>query len=433
MKISTQVLTYYFLILQAGLCLFSCNPDEPETEPGTQNPADTITVADLDNFSDYLQFFEATKKLGESPAAPAGSTLKISIKDTLYLVGGLEVPIKFLHRDTTKNVAGAYVQVISMVGGGSLATYFYDVPEITEVAQSDTVSVVLVGIDWDGLKGFLGVPPAGLDKPLTFDITVTPYDETGQPLDETVIPVVVDDQSDSEELGSGSCPLVLPEGEHWKWDWTLTKISGITTSESTPDAISGGQFINGCCVDGVSDYSSLVCPPNTPNHRRLYFNTYYQARYESIIFKADGTYSRITEERYANPDPWISDFCGNGEGKIEEKSFIQLTKGNWVMERNVSTPQSLRDYSKGFDTGDYLRLTPTSVTPSGGFIKTRGGFIWQNPCPSPSSIELPAPGILGLVTPDSGGSDGGGNQLVFKFFKRSILAGSNEDEWFAFL
>ena len=430
MKIQARVLTNFFLLLQVGLCLFACNPDEAETEPGTQNLPDTITVADLDNFSDYLQFSNATKKPGKSPAAPAGSTLKISIKDTLYLVKGLEMPVKFLHRDTTKNVAGAYVQVVSMVGSGGSATYFYDVPEITEVAQSDTVSVVSVGIDWEGLKGFFGVPPSGLEKPLTFDITVTPYDETGQPLDETVIPVVVDDQRDPTELGSGSCPLVLPEGEHWKWESTTTKKSGRTTDYSTPDVISGGQYINGCCVDGVSDYSSLVCPPNTPNHRRLFFNTYYQAAYESLIFNEDGTYTIITEERYANPEPEISDFCGNGEGEIEEKSFIQVTKGNWVMERNVSTPQSLRDFYKGFNAGDYLRLTPTSSTPSGGFIKTRGGFIWQNPCPVGSSFD--SPGSLGLVTP-SGSADGGANILVFKFFKRSKLASSNDDEWFAFL
>lgn len=237
------------------------------------------------------------------------------------------MPIKFLHRDTTKNVAGAYIQVVSMVGGGSLATYFYDVPEITEVAQSDTVSVVSVGIDWDGLKGFLGVPPAGLDKPLTFDITVTPYDETGQPLDETVIPVVLDDQRDSRELGSGSCPLVLPEGEHWKWDWSSTQIGSRTTKRSDPNTIIGGQYINGCCVDGFSNYSATCKPP----YVRLFFNSYYHAAYESIIFKADGTYSRITREEYANPNLVKLIFAVVAQGKLKKKPLFKLLKetGQW--------------------------------------------------------------------------------------------------------
>ncbi len=404
----------------------ACKPDEPEADPKTENPADTLTVADLDKFSDHLQFLSATKKPGKSPAAPAGSSLKISIKDTLFVIEGVEMPIKFLHRDTTKNVAGAYVQVHSMVGSGGLATYFYDVPEIPEVAQSDTVSAIGVGFNMAGFINSGGVPPAGGGKPLVFDVTITPYDESGQPLDETIIPVVVDAQSDSKELGSSSCPLVLPEGEHWKWFYTITSDGDPSTEEKIggPEVITGGQYINGCCIDDVPKYITECAP----DYKRLYFNTYYQAVYESIIFKADGTYSRITEERYANPEPEISDFCGNGEGEIEENSFIQITKGNWAIERNVSTSQRLKDF---YDTRDYLRLTPTSVTPSGGFIKTRGGFIHQHPCPPASSRR--SKGVLGLLTPAGGGADGGDSQLVFKFFERSKLASRNEDEWFAFL
>jgi hypothetical protein len=431
MKKSSLLFIVECLIIICSLFIFACKPDESEADPKTENPADTITVADLDKFSDHLQFFNSVKKPGNTPAAPSGSSLKISIKDTLYVIEGVEMPIKFLHRDTTNNVAGAYVQVSSW-NGSSQATYHYDVPEIPEVAQSDTVSGIGFGFNLDGFIDSGGVPPAGGGKPLVFDVTITPYDESGQPLDETVIPVVVDDADDSDNLGSGSCPLVLPEGEHWEWFATITLKPGLGGMQKYvgPEVISGGQYINGCCVDGVSDYSSLVCPPNTPNHRRLFFNTYYQAAYESIIFKDDGTYSRITEESYANPQPEISDFCGNGQGEIEEKSFIQLTKGNWAMERNVSTPQILRDFSKGFDTSDYLRLTPTSITPSGGFIKTRGGFIWQNPCPPASSRR--SKGTLGLITSDGGSADGGG-QVVIKFFERSKLAGSDDDEWFAFL
>ena len=422
MKIPAQVLTYFFLWFAAGLFLFACT-DEPEVDLKNESPVDTPTVEDLDNFSDHLQFFSANKKQGNAPETPGGSSLRISIKDTLYLVGGVEFPIKFLHQDTTNNVAGAYVEVISMVGAGGTATYFYDVPEIPEVAPSDTVSAIGFGFNVSDYINSGGVLPAGAPTH-TFDVTITPYDETGQPLDQTTIPVVIDNAGDSNDVGSSSCPLVLPEGEHWKWFATLT--INEPDKFQAPESRTGGQYINGCCTDGHSNYSTTCAPP----YVRLYFNTYYQAAYESIIFKDDGTYSRVTREEYANAAPDKSNFCGSGEGEIEERTFIQYTEGNWAIERNVSTPQSLRDFRKDFDIEDYLRLTPTSVTPSGGFIKTRGGFIWQNPCPL--AHERSSPGVLGLIIP-SGGPDGGVSQLVIKFFQRSKLAGSNEDEWFAFL
>jgi hypothetical protein len=411
------------ILLGTGMLISGCKTDEPTANPGTKPPTvvDTLTVADLDKLSDHLQLLGATKKTGKSPASPAGSSLKISIKDTLYVVEGMGLPIKFLHRDTTRNVSGAYVQVHSMVGGGTLATYFYDVPEIPEVAQSDTVSAIGFGFNIAGFINAGGVLPAGAPSHI-FDVTITPYDETGQPLDETVIPVVIDNTGDSKSLGSGSCPLVLPEGEHWEWFATITIKSGVTAKYGAPEVITGGQYINGCCENGFSSYSTNCAPEYT----RLYFNTYYQAAYESIIFKADGTYSRVTREEYANPAPNKSNFCGSGEGEIEEKTFIQHTEGKWTVEKNVSMPQTLKDFYKE-DARDYLRLTLTSSKPSGGLIKTRGGFVHQNPCPP--ALSRASKGTLAVSIPDNEGSD----LLVLKFFERSKLAGKEEDEWFAFL
>ncbi|QHT68804.1 hypothetical protein GXP67_20190 [Rhodocytophaga rosea] len=180
------------LLLICIFFIFACKSDESETEPKNDNPADTISVADLDTFSDHLRFLGATKKPGKSPVYSGSSSLKISLKDTLYLMDEIKGPIKFLHEDTTKNVAGVYIQVHSMVGGGSLATYFYDVPEIPEMADDDSVSVVLVGVDHDGLEDIFGVPPAG--APFIFDVTIIPYGENGQTLGQTTRPVKIKDQ-----------------------------------------------------------------------------------------------------------------------------------------------------------------------------------------------------------------------------------------------
>ena len=104
------------LLFFAG-CIFSChkNNDSPEDPP--VNPGDSTNV---DTISNHLQFTGAIKKPGTIPSGPAVSSLKISEKDTIYLMDKVKRSIKFLHMDTTKNVAGIYLQVHQSVAGGLL-------------------------------------------------------------------------------------------------------------------------------------------------------------------------------------------------------------------------------------------------------------------------------------------------------------------------
>ena len=97
----------------------SCNSDEPEVEPETPDPKDSVNTLfiNADSISNHLQFYEATKIQGTIPNGPAGSSLKISFEDTLYLTNELKVPIKFLHERYSENVAGMYVQVHGAAGG----------------------------------------------------------------------------------------------------------------------------------------------------------------------------------------------------------------------------------------------------------------------------------------------------------------------------
>ncbi len=90
----------------------------------------------------------------------------------------VKIPIEFLHEDTTKNVAGIYVGF----PGGS---FYYVAAELQESEENDTVSIILMGFD-----------PTGLELPLSFDITIMPYSESGEPIDQITVPVKIEESND---------------------------------------------------------------------------------------------------------------------------------------------------------------------------------------------------------------------------------------------
>lgn len=362
------------------LILLSCNPDEPvaEPEPEPKLLLSALTVEEIDTLSDHMRFLGSTVKAGNMLAAPSGSSLKISIQDTLYLPSGIPMAVKFLHDELT-NVAGAYIQVHSWNGSTNAVvngTYHFDVPELKESAESDTVSVIMVGFDPDGL---VGVPPAGAPS---FDITIAPYDESGQPLDKTEVPVVVDDPT-----GSDACGLVMP-GTRWEWEhsdilnleyvhtWInfnaaypdLPDSGKIFLYHYAPEILWGGdQLIKGCCGNGHSYYSAS-CLGDSLTERYLLFPTYYQQVYESIEFNSNGTFHRITREVNATPAPIESDFCNDIVGTVYRKANKIDYRGNWTITPNVAvTIDHL--YEQEDRIVDYLRLQTTSST----------DFGWGNP------------------------------------------------------
>jgi hypothetical protein len=148
-------------LLVLGLALIvTCKKESPSPNP----PGNTGNSSNVDTIADHFVFSGATKKQGIAPIGGAGGSLKISFKDTLYLVDKLQWPIKFLQSDTTQNVAGVFIQVIGL-NGGALSTYYYDVPEIKD--STDTISVVMVGFDPTGFKPPLDFKHARLLRPGT--------------------------------------------------------------------------------------------------------------------------------------------------------------------------------------------------------------------------------------------------------------------------
>lgn len=324
------------LLFLSGM-MYACKkpvsmPEEP-TPNGHSVTADTI--------SNHLRFVNAVKKQGAIPKGPATSSLKISFQDTLYLVDKWKIPVKFLHEDTTKNVAGAFIQVHASTG----ATFYYDVPELPDIASNDSVSVILIGIDPRGLIDTSGVPSAG--APFNFEIAIVPHDSKGQPLGQVTSPAQVPGEN---ENGTGSCGIVTRPGEYWEWSMSFITDPTSSTGENiffnSPNKLWGleGQDIQGCCTNGVSSYTSNCA---VENQRRLNFQTFFNWPNEIYKFFEDGTYSGLTEYLSADPAPQGSDFCSTGSGVVQEDFDRSFLEGTWTVDASsflttlgTSTPQA---------------------------------------------------------------------------------------------
>ena len=286
--------------------------------------------------------------------------MKISIEDTLFLVDKYRVPVKFLHEDTTKNVAGVYAQIHVGSSGG---TYYYDVPEVSDIATNDTVSVVLIGIDRDGLLDDLGVPPAGHSSTdIPFDITFVPYDETGTPTGEVTVPVHI---STPDTDLSGECGLINGIGEYWVWGMSYITDPTDPTGHiffNSRDKLWGlmGQRIQGCCANGVSDYTANCLEENK---RELNFQTFFNWPTELYQFRGDGTYSGLSEFISAHPDPESSDFCGVRDGVVHEDFDRSFLEGTWEVNSAL-----------------VLQTLGTSTPPGGSRAARPDGKIVQLDC-----------------------------------------------------
>ncbi len=404
------------------LCLalmFACKktgdlvPDEePEPQVQSEPPPVSGTIT-ADTVSNHLYFFNAQKIQGNAPGGPAGSSLKISVKDTLYLTDKISAPVKFFHEDTTKDVAGVFAQVFI---GSTGATYYYDIPEIGDMANSDTVSVILIGIDPETLTDPGGVPPAGTpSEPIT--IKIVPYDENRQPIGEDVIPVNTSKPKLDPGQNGGNCGLVLPDGE--SWDWVLTVTNDLHPTKPGEFAFynepykvfgAGGQFIKGCCNNGISSYD-IICAGDTAAQRSLHFATSYSIWHESFVFFDNGKFFRQSIENTPIPAPDESDFCGNGEGVVTPNLNHVTYNGNWSI-RKITLPPDLR---RVYD--DSLSLSLQGTSSSGGGFGNPGGVIHQLDC------------RIGSLVLMRGSNEGGSSQTYFFY----IRTGPDEDrEWHPF-
>jgi hypothetical protein len=390
MKLSVQLFNFFCVTIFCTLLAASCRKsgtDENPVIPPVVNPGGSMNA---DTISNHLRFANAKKITGVIPKGPAGSSLKISFKDTLYLVDKWKLPVKFLHEDTTKNVAGVYIQVHAGSSGG---TFYYDVPEVPDIASNDTVSVILVGIDPKGLEDSSGVPPAGGAPP--FEVTIVPHDPNGQPLDEITVPVSV--EAPAADI-NGECGLITKEGEYWDWSMSFIPDPNNPLGEdffhNDPNKLWGlaGQNIRGCCTDGISAYTANC---DSVNFRYLNFQTFFGWPNEIYKFFEDGTYAGLTESISAAPEPQLSDFCGSDPGVVTERFNRSFLEGTWTVS-----------------SSSVLTTLGTS-TPQAGSLAARPLGI----------IDLVSCRLLIIIKPDN---EGGNSNLVTFYIRHN----SGSPEWF---
>jgi hypothetical protein len=368
MKSAVQLVKFVCVVMFCIVSMVSC-----EKDPDVPDPNEPGDSANVDTISNHLQFFEPTKIPGSIPTGPAVSSLFISVEDTIYLIDQVKRPIKFLHMDTTKNVAGIYLQVDT---GGVFATYYYNVPEESDVAVSDSVSVIMIGFD-----------ATGFELPLIFNVTITPYDENGQPIATDIRPVKVISGSNT-----GPCTLVNPPGEQWLWDMSyVIDPDGGFSFYNDPKKIWGsvGQIINGSCCNGNSVYGK--CPGDSVTNASLLFNTIFMYPEESFKFLENGTFARTTIQFSNNPFPSESNFCGTGPGVVHESRTVVNYAGNWTLDAATKS----------------LQLQTTSST---------GGFGWGNPGGIILQLDCSSLVMLQLDR------EGSGNHL-YKFYSRVSSTG----------
>ncbi|MEJ1242247.1 hypothetical protein WBG78_29130 [Chryseolinea sp. T2] len=323
-----QCLTAICVFVLGGIYMSAC--EQADSIP--KDPIQDTGSATADTIANHLRFSNATKILGTIPEGPVGSPLKTSIEDTLVLVDKFRVPVKFLHEDTTKNVAGVYVQIHV---GSSDASFYYDVPEVSEIATNDTVSVILVGIEQEGL--IEGRMAQALESSLTseasltdirFELRFIPYDIKGESLGQVKVPAYI---SKSAIAVFDGCGLVNSIGEYWVWGMSYISdpfdASKLTFFNSR-ERIWGlkSQLIQGCCTDGESAYT-----PNCreENKHKLAFQAYFNWPNELYQFQQSGEYYGMSEFLAADPDPNASDFCGFRDGVVRRHLDRRFLEGTW--------------------------------------------------------------------------------------------------------
>ena len=395
------ILFFKFSLIVSILSLFliACQKNEPDSNTPSENP-DTDSVASLDTISNHFNFLGANEINGNLPVGVARIVdLKFNIKDTLRLVPGTYIPVKFLH-DTNTHVTGVFIQVVGVKGGSLGASDYFDVPELPDLDE-DSVSIVIVGFD----------PPSGsvpFDFPISFNIKIEPHDDDGQPLDEITIPVHVDELDDDPD--NSICGLT---GGYWKWDYSyILPLAGSSDLffENSPDKIWGrtGQIIWGSCCAGISIYG--MCPGEREPNAALHFSTYSQYAEEDLTFYENGTFFRQTIHKTATPFPEESDFCSNAGGVVKEHISSVSYQGNWTVE-NISVPERFKNW---YDERNLLSLNQTSSTDLG--YGNPGGLIHQLTCDFLMLIQLDPEGF--------------GQDLFKLYIRKNNYQSNDEDDWY---
>jgi len=279
-KLNLLILLITILPMIFAGCSEEADPGDPKPEP---NPVGTV---DVNKIAQGLKFRNGTVITGTLPANSAKlADLKIDT-DTIFWVEGIKNRIKILKPAGQQIASGSfYAQVAD---AKSYITAEFEI-------EDETDTIVFMSFDFD---------PTGLQPPFSFDIKIVPLNESGSPIDEIILPVIIEAPTD------GDCNFPYED----IFEWISTEGFGDFYSAPMYPSITPGTVI-GCCSDtGNSYYEASCANPNNNFKRIVNYENIFMVRLEFLKFFKSGDVLGEFDQFTQNIRPSLTDFCGGNAG-----------------------------------------------------------------------------------------------------------------------
>ncbi len=335
------------IVLLAALLFSACS--EPEIAPDDEDDDDeplVITPAEADELLERLLFTGSTRVTGPLPSVSNTAVVKNNVKDTIYAMPGVQLPIRLYHSQTGK-IKGWYIGVTN-------SSFYYDVP-VEETEAGDSITII-----------FPEVPES--DEAYSMPLKIIPYDESNQPVD-------IVEREFTVELPDDGCGLLVKPGNNFEWIWNYTYSADPNNKRTFfnfPQRVFATESNPTGCCNSQAACPAYVCDPNTLQCNWVYnsevtMKTIYSIDAEFLTLYDDGTFFRYTDEHKQNFDPIQTDWCGRIPAYTITDQIVQYEgTHNYVPGR---PSMSLTTTSKECDPPDPFGLCGLSTSLLSGEVK----------------------------------------------------------------
>ncbi|MDB4292137.1 hypothetical protein N9954_01925 [Maribacter sp.] len=296
------------LILSLFLIIASCNkddtPEDNNPDPNPDNPDGIVEdpVPEEDNTTsldpnlvtqslilDNMQIIE-----GELPGNETSKSMLVDLKidnDTIFWTPGI-IKRLAVKKPIGTSIQGAWVQVTGA------ETYLET--NFREDENSEEVSILYFGFD-----------ATTWELPINFSLKIVSLDDTGTPLDEFELPVVIEEPFVEGDLTAknfsvNDCNWLVDYYPNWRFEYMVDKNLGLLNAHYYPRKTSGST--PGCCIGGQSEPNGF-CEPK--NKKQLDYENL--ALTQSMFFSLFPSGEVFGREKsfYQNVSIFDSDFCSN--------------------------------------------------------------------------------------------------------------------------
>lgn len=290
----------------------SCDEEEEMVNNNPGNPNDPGQPTETNpNDATASLIFDDMEVISGSPPAVGSITSDLKIDtDTIFWTEGI-IKRVMIQKPVDVSLSGFWVWV---EGADSYIEAAFEKDEETE-------EITVIYVDFD---------PSGWDLPATFPVTIVPFDEDGNALDEIETEVKIEKPYDASGPCNFDYGISDSDGSVW-WEWIASYDPSIDffAAPMFPFPVFGTTM--GCCVNGVSSQN-----PNCPDGSWVelnYMNFYTIAREAFFLDGSNASFNGISIEFTQNFDPGESDFCTKRPGYNDDFKY-GLFEGNWEIDAN---------------------------------------------------------------------------------------------------